>query len=65
MDETEKLALENELREKIAEENRAKQRAYKAEWREKNREHIRQYNKVYRTKKKLCREVSTNEDQCD
>lgn len=63
MDETEKLALENEIREKIAAERRAKQRAYKAKWREKNREHLRQYDRTYRIRKKLCREVSANEDQ--
>ena len=35
----EKLAFEQEIRNRIAEENRAKQRAYKAKWREQNREH--------------------------
>lgn len=61
MGEQEKTAFEMELRAKIAEEQRDKQRAYKAEWRRKNREHIRQYNKAYRIRKKLCREVQHDE----
>lgn len=56
MTEQEKNAFEKEIREKVA----AERRAYKAEWREKNREHIRQYNKVYRIRKKLCGEVERN-----
>lgn len=60
MTEQEKYAFEKEIRKKIAEEKRAAQRAYKAEWREKNREHIRQYNKVYRVKQKLCGEVQND-----
>ena len=60
MTEQERCALEEEIRAKIAEEKRAEQRAYKAEWRKKNREHIRQYNKVYRLRKKLCGEVEHN-----
>lgn len=61
MTEQEKITFEEEIRAKIAEEKRVKQRAYKAEWRKKNREHIRQYNKVYRIKKKLCGEVCHDE----
>lgn len=57
MTENEKIAFEEKVRAKIAGENREKQRAYKADWREKNREHIRRYNKLYNIKKKLCREV--------
>lgn len=60
MTEQEKDAFEKEIREKIAEEKRATQRAYKAEWREKNREHIRHYNRVYWVKQKLCREVQND-----
>lgn len=61
MTEQERTAFEKEIRDKIAEEKRAAQRAYKAKWREKNREHIRQYNKVYRVKQKLCKGVEQNE----
>lgn len=57
MTEQERIAFELEIRNKIAEEKRAKQREYKAKWREKNREHIRQYNKAYRVRQKLCGEV--------
>ena len=39
MTEQEKLAFELEIRQKVAEENRAKQRESKARWREKNREY--------------------------
>jgi len=53
MTEQEKIAFELEIRKKVA----AERRAYKAEWREKNREHIRQYNKAYRLRKKLYGEV--------
>ena len=41
MTEQEKLAFELEIRQKVAEENRAKQRESKARWREKNREYLR------------------------
>lgn len=61
MNEQEKLAFEKELREKIADENLKKQRERKAAWREKNREHIRQYDKIYRMRKKLMREVTSHE----
>lgn len=61
MNEQEKATFEQEIREKVAKE----QRAYKAQWREKNREHIREYNRLYRLRKKLCREVSANEEQCN
>ncbi len=50
MTEQEKKEFEAEIRAKVAEEHRA----YKAAWREKNREHIRQYNRIYNAKKKLC-----------
>ena len=53
MDKFDKNAFEQQIRIEIAEEQKAKQRAYKAEWRNKNREHIRQYNKLYRIRKKL------------
>lgn len=51
MNEQEKAAFEKEIREKIAEENREKNRIYKAKWRERNREHIKNYDKVYRRKR--------------
>lgn len=57
MNEQEKIAFEMELRNKIEEEQRAKERARKAKWREKNRKHIREYNKVYRIRRKLCKGV--------
>lgn len=56
----EKLAFEQEIRNRIAEKNRAKQRAYKAKWREQNREHLREYERVRRLRKKLCGEVRTD-----
>lgn len=56
----EKLAFEQEIRNRIAEENRAKQRAYKAKWRKQNREHLREYERVRRLRKKLCGEVRTD-----
>lgn len=56
----EKLAFEQEIRDRIAEENRAKQRAYKTIWRERNREHLREYERVRRLRKKLCGEVRTD-----
>ena len=56
----EKLAFEQEIRNRIAEENRAKQRAYKVKWREQNREHLREYERVRRLRKKLCGEVRTD-----
>ena len=56
----EKLAFEQEIRNRIAEENRAKQRVYKAKWRKQNREHLREYERVRRLRKKLCGEVRTD-----
>lgn len=56
----EKLTFEQEIRDRIAEENRAKQRAYKTIWRERNREHLREYERVRRLRKKLCGEVRTD-----
>ena len=50
MTEQEKKDFEREVREQIA----AEKRAAKAAWRKKNREHIRQYDKIYRLKKKMC-----------
>lgn len=61
MTEFDKNAFEQQIRAEVIEEQRAKQRAYKAEWRNKNREHIRQYNRAYRIRKKLCGEVMRNE----
>lgn len=61
MTEQEKLAFELEIREKIAEENRAKRRESKARWREKNREYLRNYARAYRARKKMCGEVRTDE----
>lgn len=61
MGEQERIAMEKEIRERIAEEKRAKQRAYKAEWRAKNREHICQYNKIYRMRTKLMKGVTPHE----
>jgi len=61
MGENEKIALENELRAKIAEENLKKKREQKAAWREKNREHIRQYDRMYHMRKRLMREVTSHE----
>lgn len=52
-----KVNYEKEIRAKVAEERRA----YKAEWREKNREHINEYNRMYRLRKKLTREVKPYE----
>lgn len=60
MTEQERIAFEKEVREKVAEEQRAKQRAYKAVWREKNRENIRQYNKDWRMRRKSKEEVKHN-----
>lgn len=61
MTEQEKLAFELKIREKIAEENRAKRRESKARWREKNREYLRNYARAYRVRKKMCGEVRTDE----
>lgn len=61
MTEQERIAFEKEVREKVAEEQRAKQRAYKAVWREKNRENIRQYNKDWCMRRKSKEEVKHNE----
>lgn len=52
MTEQEKLDFEHEIRDRIAEENRAKQRAYKAKWREQNREHLREYERLRRLRNK-------------
>lgn len=57
MTELEKASFEREIRAKVAEERRA----YKAAWREKNREHINEYNRMYRLRKKLTREVKSYE----
>lgn len=64
MTEQEKIAFENEVREKFIEEQRAKRRAYRAKWREKNREAIRAYDREYR-RKKLCKEVEHDGQECD
>lgn len=48
MTEQEKLAFELEIRQRVAEENRAKQRESKARWREKNREYLRIQEKYRR-----------------
>ena len=61
MGEQEKIAFEEELRAKIAEENRLRERERKRKWREENREHIRQYDRAYRMMKKMCREVKSDE----
>lgn len=47
MTENEKSTFEQEIRNKILEEQRAKRRAYRAKWRENNREHIRNYDRAY------------------
>ena len=65
MTDQEKLAFEQEIRNRIAEENRAKQRAYKAMWRGRNREHLREYERVRRLRKKLCGEVRTDGQKND
>lgn len=57
----EKAAFEMELRKKIFEEEQERKRAYKRQWQEKNREHIAQYNRAYRIRRKLCKEVEHNE----
>lgn len=57
MTEFDKNAFEQQIRAEVV----AEQRAYKAEWRNKNREHIRQYNKAYRIRKKLCGGTMRNE----
>ncbi len=61
MTEQEKLAIEHEIRQRVAEENRAKQREYNARWREKNREYLRNYERARRARKKMCKEVSEDE----
>lgn len=61
MTEQEKLAFELEIRERVAEENRAKRRESKAKWREKNREYLRNYERARRARKKMCGEVKTDE----
>ena len=65
MTDQEKLAFEQEIRNRISEENRAKQRAYKAKWRGRNREHLREYERVRRLRKKLCGEVRTDGQKND
>lgn len=65
MNEQEKALFEKQLREKIVTEQREKERARKAAWRERNREHIRQYDRVYRLKKKLYKEGRENDEQRD
>lgn len=57
MTEQEKLAFELEIRKKVAEENRAKQREAKAKWREKNREYLQNYERARRARIKMCKEV--------
>lgn len=52
MIEQEKLAFELEIRKKVAEENRAKQREAKARWREKNREYLRNCERARRARTK-------------
>ena len=61
MTEKEKKDFEREIREKVAEEQQAKAREYRAKKKKKNREHIRQYDKIYRLRKRLCREVEQGE----
>lgn len=45
----ERGACDSKKQSKIAE-----KKEYMAAWRKNNREHIRQYNKIYRMKKRLC-----------
>lgn len=61
MTEQEKLAFELEIREKIAEEKRAKQREYMKAWRKKNSEYVKSYDRARRARKKMCGEVRTDE----
>ena len=61
MTEQEKIAFENEIRQKVVEE----QRAYRAKWREKNREQIRNYDRAYRKRKKKLNEEGKKHEQHD
>lgn len=54
MTEQEKLAFELEIREKIAEEKRAKQREYMKAWRKKNSEYVKKYDCARRARMKIC-----------
>lgn len=65
MTEQEKLAFELEIRKKVAEENRAKQRESKAKWREKNREYLRNYERARRARMKMCSKEVSNDEQRD
>lgn len=63
MTEQEKLAFELEIREKIAEEKRVKQREYMKAWRKKNSEYVKKYDRARRARKKMCKEVSNDEQR--
>lgn len=64
MTENEKSTFEQEIRNKILEEQRAKRRAYRAKWRENNREHIRNYDRAYYKLRKK-QGVQVNEERSD
>ena len=52
MTEFDKNAFEQQIRAEVVAEQRAKQRAYKAEWRNKNREHGRNVKLYERSQRK-------------
>lgn len=67
MNEQEKTAFELEIRQKIADEERAKQRSYKAEWRKKNPDKVKAANERY-WRNRVLRElegVAKNGEQQD
>lgn len=65
MTEQEKLAFELEIREKIAEEKRAKQREYMKAWRKKNSEYVKKYDRARRARMKMCSKEVSNDEQRD
>lgn len=61
MGEQEQAALEKQIREQIEAERRERDRARKQDWRNRNRDHVRQYARAYRQKRKLFGEGKNDE----
>ena len=58
MSEQERAALERQIREQVENEQRERERARKRDWYNRNKDHVRQYAKIRRLRKKLCGEVN-------
>lgn len=61
MSEQEKALFKQQLREEIEAERREAERIKKQAWRDRNREHIRQYDRAYRLRRKLCQQITGGE----